>query len=91
MDVAVVEQEVAKISTSKCSWSLKEMKGVKAGGPDDTPVEVWKHQGDVAMELWTRLVNMTLEKAWRMEEKCAASDHHESGRCAQMWHLQGLI
>lgn len=37
--------------------SSRCVKGVKAVGPDDTPVEVWKHRGDVAMELWTRLVN----------------------------------
>lgn len=43
------------------------MKGVKAVGPDDTPMEVWKHQGDMAMELWTRLVNIMIETAWRIE------------------------
>lgn len=85
-----MEQELPKTGTSKCHWSLKEMKGVKAVGPDDTPVEVWKHQRDVAVELWTRLVNMMLEKDWRMEEKCAAADFHESGRRAQMWQLQGI-
>lgn len=31
-------------------------------------IEAWKHQGDVAMELWTRLVNMMLEKTWRIKE-----------------------
>lgn len=55
--MVIVDQDLAMISTSKCSWSFEEMKGVKAVGPDDTPVEVWKHQEDVAMELWTRLVN----------------------------------
>lgn len=49
--MVIVDQDVAKISTSKCSWSFEEMKSVKAVGPDDTPVEVWKHQGDVAMML----------------------------------------
>ena len=63
---------------------------MKAVGPDDAPLEVWKHQGNVAIKHWTRLVKTMLDKAWRMKEKSAAPDLHESGRCAQMWQLQRI-
>ena len=49
--LTVVDQEVAKISTAELRRGLKRMKSGKTVGPDDTPVEVWRCPGEVAVEL----------------------------------------
>ncbi|KAK3515360.1 hypothetical protein QTP70_018751 [Hemibagrus guttatus] len=44
------------------------MKGGKAVGPDDIPVEVWKCLGEAAVEFLASLFNRVLESEWMPEE-----------------------
>ena len=46
----VVDQEVAKINKTEVRRTLERMKSGKTVGPDETPVEVWKCPGEVAVE-----------------------------------------
>ncbi|XP_061649478.1 band 4.1-like protein 5 isoform X3 [Phyllopteryx taeniolatus] len=57
---SVVDQEVAMIGKGEVRKALKRMKNGKAVGPDDIPVEVWKHLGEVAVEFLTSLFNRIL-------------------------------
>ena len=67
-DVAVVDQEIAKISKDEVRKALKRMKSGKALGPDDIPVEVWKCLGEAAVEFLTRLFNRILDSEKMPEE-----------------------
>ena len=51
--------------------ALKKMKGGKAVGPDDIPIEVWKCLGDEGISWLTKLFNTILKTKkmpdeWRM-------------------------
>ncbi|XP_061647396.1 uncharacterized protein LOC133486382 [Phyllopteryx taeniolatus] len=71
---SVVDQEVAMISKGEVRKASKRMKNGKAVGPDDIPVEVWKHLGEVAVEFLTSLFNRILAREkmpeeWRKSKK----------------------
>ena len=53
-----VEHEVEKISKDEVREALKRMKKGKAVCLDDRLVEVWKCQGERAVELLTKQLNM---------------------------------
>jgi len=40
---------VRRIQESEVREALKRMKGGKAMGPDDIPIEVWRYLGDIAI------------------------------------------
>ncbi|KAK3557502.1 hypothetical protein QTP70_028318, partial [Hemibagrus guttatus] len=63
-----VEQKVDKIRKDEVRKALKRMKSVKAVGPDDIPVEVWKCLGEAAVEFLTSLFNRVLESERMPEE-----------------------
>ncbi|KAK3514994.1 hypothetical protein QTP70_003257 [Hemibagrus guttatus] len=63
-----VEQKVDKIRKDEVRKALKRMKGGKAVGPDDIPVEVWKCLGEAAVEFLTSLFNRVLESERMPEE-----------------------
>ncbi|KAK3516882.1 hypothetical protein QTP70_028199, partial [Hemibagrus guttatus] len=63
-----VEQKVDKIRKDEVRKALKRMKSVKAVGPDDIPVEVWKCVGEAAVEFLTSLFNGVLESERMPEE-----------------------
>ncbi|KAK3557295.1 hypothetical protein QTP70_026684, partial [Hemibagrus guttatus] len=63
-----VEQKVDKIRKDEVRKALKRMKSGKAVGPDDIPVEVWKCQGEAAVEFLTSLFNRVLESERMPEE-----------------------
>ncbi|XP_061621461.1 uncharacterized protein LOC133474126 [Phyllopteryx taeniolatus] len=67
-EASVVDQEVAMISKGEVRKALKRMKNGKAVGPDDIPVEVWKHLGEVAVEFLTSLFNRILVREKMPEE-----------------------
>ncbi|XP_061629993.1 uncharacterized protein LOC133478218 [Phyllopteryx taeniolatus] len=67
-EASVVDQEVAMISKGEVRKALKRMKNEKAVGPDDIPLEVWKHLGEVAVEFLTSLFNRILVREKRLEE-----------------------
>ena len=56
-----VNLEVEKISKEEVRENMKRMTNGKAVSPDDIPVEVWKCQGDIALEFLTKLYNRTME------------------------------
>ncbi|KAK3522429.1 hypothetical protein QTP86_010639 [Hemibagrus guttatus] len=70
-----VEQKVDKIRKDEVRKALKRMKSVeedekwmKAVGPDDISVEVWKCLGEAAVEFLTSLCNRVLESEKMPEE-----------------------
>jgi hypothetical protein len=48
---------VRRIQETKVKEALKRMKGGKAMGPDDVPIEVWRCLGDMAIVWLTKLFN----------------------------------
>ena len=56
-----VIMEVEKISKEDVRENTRRMKTGKAVGPQDMPVEVWKCQGEIALEFITILYNRTME------------------------------
>ncbi|KAK3571138.1 hypothetical protein QTP86_003097 [Hemibagrus guttatus] len=63
-----VEQKVDKVRKDEVRKALKRMKGGKAVGPDDIPVEVWKCLGEAAVEFLANLFNRVLESERMPEE-----------------------
>ncbi|KAK3570316.1 hypothetical protein QTP86_017172 [Hemibagrus guttatus] len=63
-----VEQKVDKIRKDEVRKALKRMKSVKAVGPDDILVEVWKCLEEAAVEFLTSLFNRVLESERMPEE-----------------------
>jgi hypothetical protein len=61
---------VRRIQEFEVKDALKRMKGDKAMGPDEIPIEVWKTLGDVAIVWLTKLFNIIfrsnkMSDAWR--------------------------
>jgi hypothetical protein len=51
-------QFARRIQESEVKDALKRMKGGKAMGPDELPIEVWRTLGDVAIVWLTKLFNI---------------------------------
>jgi hypothetical protein len=49
---------VRRIQESEVKNAFKRMKGGKAMGPDEIPIEVWRSLGDVAIVWLTKLFNL---------------------------------
>ncbi|KAK3540863.1 hypothetical protein QTP86_002436 [Hemibagrus guttatus] len=64
-----VEQKVDKIRKDEVRKALKRMKSVKAVGPDDIPVEVWKCLGEAAVGFLTSLFNRVLENLEKVYDR----------------------
>ena len=62
----IVEWEVRKISKGEVREVLQKMKAV---GPDDLPVEVWKCPGERAVEFLMKQFNMILDSTKMPEER----------------------
>ena len=67
-DGEIVNLKVEKIGKEEVRENMKRMKNVKAVGPDDIPVEVWKCLGEIALEFLTKLYNRTMERERMPEE-----------------------
>ena len=52
--MATVNQEVQCIIGDEVRTAGKKMRGGKAGGPDDIPLEVWRCLEEMTMELLTK-------------------------------------
>ena len=68
-EAEVVNEEVNCVSREEVKNALRRMKKVKAVGPDELPVEVWKCVEKMEREFLTRLFNRLLMGEW-MPEKC---------------------
>ena len=60
--------KLEKIGKEEVRENMKRMNNVKAVGPDDIPVEVWKCLGEIALEFLTKLYNRTMERERMPEE-----------------------
>ena len=56
----VVNEEVNCVSREEVKNALRRMKKVKAAGPDELPVEVWKCMRKMGIKFLTRLINRLL-------------------------------
>ena len=61
VEAEMVTEEVEEIKEQEVWAALRKMKGGKAVGPDNLPVEVWKTLGDTGVKFLTRLFNQLLE------------------------------
>jgi hypothetical protein len=52
---------VRRIQESEVKDALKRMKGGKAMGPDEIPIEVWRSLGDIAIVWLTKLFNLMFQ------------------------------
>ena len=71
-EAEVVNEEVNCVSREEVKNALKRIKKVKAVGPDELPVEVWKCMGEMGIKFLTRLFNRLLmgermPEEWRKE------------------------
>ena len=51
------------ITTAKVGESLKKMRGSKAVGPDNIPIEVWRGVGEEGIHWLTNLFNVILRSS----------------------------
>jgi hypothetical protein len=61
-------QFMRRIQESKVKDALKRMKGGKAMGPDEIPIEVWRSLGDVAIVWLTKLFNLIFQSNKMLDE-----------------------
>ena len=59
-EAEVVNDEVNWFSREEVKNALRRMKKVKAVGPDELSVEVWKWMGEMGIKFLTRLFNRLL-------------------------------
>ena len=68
-EAEVVNEEVNCVSSEKVKNVLRKMKAVKAIGPDELLVEVWKCKGEMRIKVLTRLLNILLMGKRMPEER----------------------
>ena len=59
-EAEVVNEEVNCVSKEEVRNAIRGMKGGKAVGPDELPVEVWKFMGEMGIKFLTRLFSRLL-------------------------------
>ena len=77
--------EVERISKEEVRENMKSMKNVKAVGPGDLPVEIWKCLGESVLDFLTKLYNRTMESERMRGVERQRSDTHFQERGAQCY------